>query len=174
MIHFSNNKLTSYFKHKVDLALFDGDSLYNKKIKNYKTLTSAVRLPQISIDSSGLVLTRPDSFLPNVDVIKGEDEYHITIDLPSMSKDDVTVTRNNITTIVRGNRKHGTEQSGFDESSYDKAERKFGDFTMTFKIPEEYDRKWYKYELKNGVLRLSYKRDNDDGTEKIKDGNSQD
>jgi HSP20 family molecular chaperone IbpA len=91
-----------------------------------------------------------------------------------MSKDDVTVTRNNITTIVKGNRKHGAEQSQFEESSYDKAERKFGDFTMTFKIPEEYDRKWSAYQFKNGVLRLSYKKDTDDGTEKIKDGNSQD
>ena len=30
---------------------------------------------------------------------------------------------------------------------------------MTFKIPEEYDRKWTEYVLKDGVLRLTYKKD---------------
>lgn len=37
-------------------------------------------------------MTRPDSFLPNCDVIKGE-EYVIILDLPGLAEEDVKVCR---------------------------------------------------------------------------------
>lgn len=52
-------------------------------MKNKKSLKENLRLPQIAIDSSGFVMTRPDSFLPNCDIIKGE-EYIIILDLPGL------------------------------------------------------------------------------------------
>ncbi len=52
----------------------------------------------------------------------------------------------------------------------EKAEIKYGEFTMTFKIPETYERKWQiflkfnrrEYHVKNGVLQIIYVRDIDD------------
>jgi HSP20 family molecular chaperone IbpA len=41
----------------------------------------------------------------------------------------------------------------------DKNERKYGDFTLTFKIPEIYERKWNSYEVENGVLKIIYDKD---------------
>ena len=52
----------------------------------------------------------------------------------------------NVTTIVKGTRKKREGEIDFEETSYEKNERKFGDFTITFKIPEEYERKWSSYE----------------------------
>jgi HSP20 family molecular chaperone IbpA len=48
------------------------------------------------------------------------------------------------------------------DSQYEKSERKFGEFTIHFKIPDEYERRWMYYEVKNGVLCLRYKKDADD------------
>ena len=59
-------------------------------------------------------------------------------------------------TIVKG---HRNKQQIGNEGEYEKNERKFGDFTIRFKIPEEYERKWFLYEVDHGVLTLKYKKD---------------
>lgn len=38
----------------------------------------------------------------------------------------------------------------------EKYERKYGEFTMTFKIPDTYERKWVKCEIIDGMLYLGY------------------
>ena len=38
----------------------------------------------------------------------------------------------------------------------------YGEFTIRFKIPVEYERKWYFYEMKEGILTLKYKKDTDE------------
>ena len=95
------------------MVLQDSDDETIKTIKNHNELTGPLRLPQLSIDSSGLVLTRPDSFLPNVDIIKGPDTYYIYMDLPGMKKEDVSVSRMNVTTIVKGKRRKYEDESQF-------------------------------------------------------------
>ena len=73
VINVSNNKLRSYFKHPINLVLNDTDKPYLKIIKNNSPEeTVPLKFPEISLDSSGMVLTRPDSFMPNIDCIKTE------------------------------------------------------------------------------------------------------
>lgn len=43
-----------------------------------------------------------------------------------------------------------------------KQERKYGDFTLTFKIPEQYERKWKSYTMENGVMIIIYEKDAED------------
>ena len=40
-----------------------------------------------------------------------------------------------------------------------KLERKYGEFTMTFKIPDTYERKWSDYNVIDGVLKIRYPKD---------------
>lgn len=63
----------------------------------------ANRLQQTSVDASGLLLTRPNSFIPAVDIVK-EKQFTIYMDVPGMTKDDVRLSRQNVTTIVKGTR----------------------------------------------------------------------
>ena len=44
----------------------------------------------------------------------------------------------------------------------EKAERKYGEFTQTFKIPQEYERKWSQVTVVNGVMRIVFKPDNEE------------
>jgi len=43
-----------------------------------------------------------------------------------------------------------------------KQERKFGQFIISFKIPDDYRRKWDRYEVKDGVLMIAYKKEEDE------------
>ena len=51
-------------------------------------MTDMLRIPQISIDQSGHVMTRPDNFLPAVDIIANE-KYMIYMDIPGLCKEDI-------------------------------------------------------------------------------------
>ena len=51
-----------------------------------------------------------------------------------MTKEDIILTRSNMTTIVKGKRCKTLGQDQYEDAVYEKAERKFGDFTLTFKI----------------------------------------
>jgi HSP20 family molecular chaperone IbpA len=61
------------------------------------------------------------------------------MEIPGLKKEDLTIYRQNITTIVKGCKNKPYEGK---DLVVEKNERKYGDFTMTFKIPELYERKW--------------------------------
>ena len=69
VINFSNKMLSQYFKRDISLHLQDTDHVLVKKITTKIPFQEKLSLPQISIDSSGFVMTRPDSFLPMVSSI---------------------------------------------------------------------------------------------------------
>lgn len=163
VINFSDNKLSGYFKETINLTLEDTENPLNKKIVNKIKLGDKLRMPHISIDGSGFVVTRPDAFIPNVDIYRGENEYVIIIDIPGMKKEDITIYRQNVVTLVEGKRKRGKYDQYLSEKQYEKSERKFGDFAMTFKIPDEYERKWSYFEVEEGIMCIKYKRDMDAG-----------
>lgn len=96
-----------------------------------------------------------------MDVYRGETEYVIVIDLPGMKKEDLTIYRQNVVTLIEGKRKKSKFDMNLSEKQYEKSERKFGDFALTFKIPDEYERKWFYYEVEDGVLCIKYKKDSE-------------
>ena len=49
--------------------------------------------------------TRPDSFLPQVDIIKSDEFYRIYMEVPGLSKDDIEIYRQNVMTIIKGVKK---------------------------------------------------------------------
>lgn len=158
VINSASHKLSSYFKADINIDILDTEDKLFKIIKNKSTLKENLRLPQIAIDSSGFVMTRPDSFLPCCDIIKGE-EYKIIMDLPGLNMEDIKVFRQNVFTIVKGNRKKKADEMQHTDSDYEKNERKFGEFTIRLRIPEDYERKWSALEMADGVLTIKYKKD---------------
>lgn len=98
------------------------------EVKTDETL----RIPQVNIDTHGFITTRPDSFVPPVDIVAGE-SYEIYLDMPGIQKDDIELLRQNVTTVIRGKRK---SEFKTDANNVVKQERKFGEFLITFRIPE--------------------------------------
>lgn len=78
-----------------------------------------------------------------------------------MTKEDLDVYRTNVTTIIKGTRPNKKEalEKGV---SLEKNERKFGPFTLSFRIPNNYERKWTQWDVENGVFWIQYKNDNDE------------
>ena len=118
-----------------------------------------MKLQQTSLDASGLLLTRPNSFMPAIDIVQ-EKTYRIVMDVPGMTSDDIKLSRQNVTTIVKG-----TRHQPYAELQVEKVERQertYGDFTLTFKVPQEYERKFTSVTVVNGVLKITFKQDTDE------------
>ncbi|CAD8187620.1 unnamed protein product [Paramecium octaurelia] len=157
IIQFSKTKLSSYFRTILTLQIQDTDDFLVKTIVTQQEVQdSNVRIPQVSIDSSGLIMTRPDSFLPNTDII-ATDQYIIYMDVPGLTKNEILVYRQNVVTIIKGIRKRP-----YDSEKLERSERKYGEFALSFKIPEIYERKWSTFTVENGVLTIVYEKDKDD------------
>eukprot|EP01006_Ploeotia_vitrea_P043062 TRINITY_DN66689_c2_g1_i1.p1 TRINITY_DN66689_c2_g1~~TRINITY_DN66689_c2_g1_i1.p1 ORF type:complete len:585 (-),score=325.36 TRINITY_DN66689_c2_g1_i1:63-1817(-) len=164
VIHHANKKLSTYFKEKVRLGLYPGASERVKYIRPTGSISDGqFRLPQVALDASGLMLTRPDSFAPPCDVVIQDGEYNIYLDVPGMSAKDITLARQNVMTIIKGKRSVPYKKTEIVE----KQERKYGDFTMTFTIPHTYERKWKQCTVENGVLHISFTRDTDDSEQVV-------
>lgn len=163
VIHYSNKKLSTYFKDSVRLTLQPGKEERVKFIRPannvYGTMKNGqFRLPQVALDASGLMLTRPDSFVPPVDVVVEQDSYTIYMDVPGLSAKDITLARQNVMTIIKGSRSPPYQN----QQTVEKQERKYGEFTMTFNIPHSFERKWDSCHVENGVLCIKFRRDTDD------------
>ena len=102
---------------------------------------------------------RPNHFLPHVDIVKDKD-YTIFLDVPGMTKEDIRLSRQNVTTIVKGMRVQPYPE--LQVHKIERSERTYGDFTLTFAIPQEYERKWTSMILEKGVLRIVFKPDADE------------
>lgn len=158
VVEFSNKKLSAYFNESLKLSLHAGSGPYTKYIRPLSG-SGTFRLPQISLDASGL-LTRPDSFIPEVDIVLKGNEYIIFMDVPGLTAKDITVSRQNVVTIIKGSRSLPYLES--ENALIEKRERKYGDFTMTFKIPHAYQRKWTCIAVDEGVLCIKFIKDNDE------------
>lgn len=82
------------------------------------------------------------------------------MDVPGISEQDIEMYRQNVVTIVKGNRKKPYQEESSDHIK--KQERKYGEFTLSFRIPENFERKWSHFGIENGVLMIVYEKDKDD------------
>jgi HSP20 family protein len=92
-----------------------------------------------------------DSFSPKVNTREGEFAYHIDVDLPGMSKEDIHVDINDNKLTISGERKYKNEVK---EEDYYKIETSFGKFQRSFTIPEGVDAENITASSENGVLEV--------------------
>lgn len=90
-------------------------------------------------------------WLPAVDITEDEKEYLIKAELPEVSKDDVKVTLDNGTVVIRGERKFEKEEKN---KKYHRIERSYGTFMRSFSLPTDADPAGISAEFKDGVLQL--------------------
>ena len=75
-----------------------------------------------------------------------------------MTKDDILMSRQNVTTIVKGTRMRPYPEL----LRAERAERQYGEFTQTFKVPQEFERKWSHVSVNNGVMKITFKPDSEE------------
>ena len=90
-------------------------------------------------------------FNPAVNTREGEFAYHIEVDLPGMSKEDINIQIENNNLVISGERKYKEEVK---EENYYKVESSFGSFSRSFSLPENIDIENIHAESTDGVLEV--------------------
>ena len=93
------------------------------------------------------------SWVPSVDIYE-TDKHDLVLraELPGMSREDVEVTVENGTIVIKGEKKFDTEVK---EEHYRRIERTYGTFHRSFTLPNTVDAAKVAAEYKNGVLTVT-------------------
>ena len=89
--------------------------------------------------------------IPAVDVVEKEGEYAITAELPGLDEKDVEVTVADGVITLKGEKKAEREEK---KKDYYLAERSYGSFRRSFRLPEDVDAAKIDAAFKQGVLTL--------------------
>lgn len=96
-------------------------------------------------------LSNTNKFTPNINTREGEFAYHIEVDLPGVSKENINVQIEDGSLVISGERKINKEVK---EENYYKIESSFGSFSRSFSLPKEADIENIHAESKDGVLEV--------------------
>ena len=90
------------------------------------------------------------SWTPAVDIYETDShDLVLKAELPGMSRDDIEVTVENSTLVLKGTKKFDSEVK---EESYRRIERTYGTFHRSFTLPNTVDASKVTADFKNGVL----------------------
>ena len=89
------------------------------------------------------------NFAPAFNVVEKQDGYYISADLPGVREEDMDVTVQDNHLIVSGSRRSEERKEG---ENYFVYERRSGNFSRAFALPENADGESVEAELTNGVL----------------------
>ena len=92
-----------------------------------------------------------DWFAPRSDASASQEAYEINIELPGVQPDDVEVSLDDNTLVVRGEKRFEHEETG---KTYFFSEREYGAFQRTFRLPPDADSESIDAAFADGVLTL--------------------
>lgn len=93
-----------------------------------------------------------DWFAPKSEASASKEHYHIDVELPGVSAEDIDITLQNGNLTVRGEKHFQREKTG---RSYFFSEREYGAFQRTFRLPPDADESGVEADFTNGVLAVS-------------------
>jgi HSP20 family protein len=95
------------------------------------------------------------TWTPSVDIHETDDALVIKVELPGVSKDDVSIDVHQNTLTLRGQREHEAEVK---DEQYHRVERSYGSFQRSFTLPSTIDYEKVHATFKDGVLELHLPR----------------
>jgi HSP20 family protein len=87
-----------------------------------------------------------------MDLMESDDQYHLSIDLPGVSKNDVSLSVENNRLTIRGER--AAEARSKDENVL-RMERTVGSFYRAVRLPESVDEDAIRASFEHGVLSVA-------------------
>ena len=92
-------------------------------------------------------------WVPAVDIFENaKQELVLKAELPDMKREDITVTFENSTLTLKGERKFENEAK---KEAFHRVERAYGTFSRSFSLPPTVDATHIAAEYKNGVLTVT-------------------
>lgn len=96
-------------------------------------------------------LTTPE-FVPSVDLVERENEFEVTVDLPGLKPEEVTVEFKGGALWITGERKEETEEK---TETYHRVERRHGEFRRVLPLPSEVKESAIEAKFTDGVLGIT-------------------
>ena len=122
----------------------------NKQMREFRRTFDLFNSMFNELGTNGAEVVNND-FVPAINTREGEYAYHVEVDLPGVSKDDIEIKVEDNTLIISGERKVKEEVS---EENYYKVESRFGSFSRSFTLPAETDIENIHAESTDGVLEV--------------------
>jgi HSP20 family protein len=91
------------------------------------------------------------SFAPAVDIYEDAHKLSLRIEVPGLKPEDVDISVDNNTMIVRGERRFANEEK---EENYHRIERRYGSFVRTFTLPQTVDTENISANYEQGLLSI--------------------
>ncbi len=91
------------------------------------------------------------TWAPDIDVAEREGSLIIWVDLPGMKREDIELEARDKLLTIRGSRK----QPEFDRQGFHRAERCFGEFARTIRLPEDVNTGAINAAYTDGVLEVT-------------------
>jgi len=92
---------------------------------------------------------RRESWYPAVDIEENDDRYHVSMELPGMTKDDLQINYTDGVLKISGEKKEEREEK---ERNYHCYERRFGKFERSFRIYSDVKADKIDASFKDGIL----------------------
>jgi HSP20 family protein len=89
---------------------------------------------------------------PTIDVSETKDKVMVEADLPGLKKEDVKISVQDDTLIIKGEKKQKKEEK---EADYHRVERSYGSFFRLIPLPTSVKRDQVKANYKDGVLKIT-------------------
>lgn len=94
---------------------------------------------------------QPSAFAPTFNVVEREDNYFITADVPGVREEDIDVTVQDSYLVISGSRNAEERKEGDNFYVY---ERRYGNFSRAFALPENANAESVEAHMKDGVLEV--------------------
>lgn len=96
-----------------------------------------------------------NGFSPRVDIVEDSKKVMLTFELPGIKKDDVKITINEENVItVKGKKVKEVSDGEAGNKNYFRYERKFGEFSRGFALPENINKEKIIAKFENGILSI--------------------
>jgi HSP20 family protein len=90
-------------------------------------------------------------FLPSINVAETDQGYEITVDLPGMKPEDVSVELHENQLTISGKREAEQEETG---KRFHRVERRYGEFRRVITVPTPVDESKIAADYQQGVLKV--------------------
>jgi HSP20 family protein len=101
---------------------------------------------------------------PQMDMIETESDYEVQMDLPGLSKDDITIEAENHRLTVRGERKEERREG---DENYVRMERRTGRFYRSIALPDAARPEQAEASVTDGVLTVRVPKAKEKAAKKI-------
>ncbi len=92
------------------------------------------------------------AWIPAIDVVEEKDGFKIEAEIPGLKKEDVKVSVENKTLVIKGEKKHQSERK---ENGVLRTERTYGSFYRAMTLPDDVDATRINAAYSDGVLTLT-------------------